>query len=93
MLHSDDDRQEYLKLQREQREHFGVVDGDFEIYYWDGLITHQITNNSVADYQPSLYKGLVAWDSQVGRNVDVYYNNDFLTSPSSITGVLLLLYQ
>ncbi len=40
------------------------VDGDWEIYYWDGLKTIKITDNSsISDSNPSLYAGKIAWQS------------------------------
>lgn len=39
------------------------VDGDFEIYYWDGHNILQITNNDRDDTDPSTHSGAIVWDA------------------------------
>lgn len=39
------------------------VDGDFDIYYWDGSTIRNISNNNTEDFEPSLYNGTIAWES------------------------------
>ena len=48
-------------------------DGDFEIYYWDGTTTHQITHNTAQEENPSLYDGTIAWESSVDGDSEIYY--------------------
>ena len=49
------------------------IDGDMEIFYWDGSTTHQITNNSADDRYPSLYNGTIAWESNIDGDNDIFY--------------------
>lgn len=56
------------------------IDGDFEIYYWDGSynndgkpIIQQISNNSYPDYRPSLYNGKIAWSGDIDGDQEIFY--------------------
>ena len=51
------------------------VDGDLEIYYWDGTTTHKVTNNTADDTSPSLYEDKIAWSSNVDGDWEIYYGN------------------
>ena len=37
------------------------LDGDSDIYYWDGETTIKVTDNTTEDVHPSLYNGPIAW--------------------------------
>lgn len=45
------------------------VDGDWDIYYWDGSTIRNISNNDTNDYDPTLYNGTIAWEGYEG----IYY--------------------
>jgi len=45
-----------------------------EIFYWNGLIIQQITDNSLLDYSVSLYNGTIAWTGDDGSgNGEIFY--------------------
>ena len=49
------------------------VDGNLEIYYWDGTTTHRITNNTADDISPSLYEEKIAWSGDADGDWEIYY--------------------
>ena len=52
---------------------YSDVDGDNDIYYWDGTSTTNITNNLASDTDPSLYDGSVAWHGDIDGDYEIYY--------------------
>lgn len=75
------------------------VDGDWEIFYWDGNEIIQITNNDANDTDPSLYNGSIAWQSDIDGDSEIFYwdgttvnqitNNDsFDANPSLYDGTI-----
>ena len=62
------------------------VDGDYEIYYWDGTTTHQISDNTTYDRLPSLYNGTIAWQSNFGGDWEIFFWGDGLYLPIANAG-------
>ena len=62
------------------------LDGDDEIYYWDGTSTTQITHNTVDDYSPSLSNGEIAWVSDWESYSS--YNSIYLWDGTSTTQLM-----
>ncbi|MCK4851677.1 MAG: hypothetical protein KAS86_01060, partial [Candidatus Omnitrophica bacterium] len=51
----------------------GNLEGDAEIYYYNGTTTTQITNNTAYDANPSLYNGGIAWMGDEDGDNEIYY--------------------
>ena len=56
--------------------------GDYEIYYWDGSTTRNVSNNDTNDFYPSLYNGNIAWQ---GRDPSGADNEIFIWDGSTVT--------
>ena len=51
----------------------GILDGYWEIYYWDGTSTINISNDTAYGMYPSLYDGEIAWSSSADGDYEIYY--------------------
>jgi len=50
----------------------GYDGGDYEIYFWDGTTTRQLTDNAYTDYDPQIHNGQVVWHGNDG-DYEIYF--------------------